>query len=169
MDREGLSRTQRGSRRDSAVTARLVRTLPAATAVSSTNSWFVQNWGLVVTAAATLVTLALSLGAPNTYKPASLGNSAAAHVGHQSLFASPKSRGGVSIVQRSKARVLQEDVVTTPIVQYETKLQLFMCNPNLAEVGNDAHLVDETRLASALSNIVGLRQVRVNGEYVKCL
>lgn len=91
-----------------------------------------------------------------------MGNSAA-HVGHQSLFASPRSRGGISIVHRSKARVLQEDpdVVTTPIVQYETKLQLFMCNPSLDEVGNDAHLVDETRLASALSKIDGLRQVRV--------
>eukprot|EP00903_Cladosiphon_okamuranus_P018775 g17272.t1 len=83
----------------------------------------------------------------------------AAHAGHQSLFASPKSRGGISIVQR-KGRVLQEDeaVVTTPSVQYETKLQLYMCNPSLVEVGNDAHLVDETRLASALSKIDGLQQ-----------
>lgn len=84
-------------------------------------------------------------------------------MGYQSLFASPKNRGGISIIQRSTGRVLQEDTpgITTPIVQYETRLQLFMCNPSLVEVGNDAHLVDETRVASALSKIDGLRQVRV--------
>lgn len=136
--------------------------LPAA-AVSSTSPWFAQNWGLVVTAAATLVTVALSLGVSNSSKATFIGNSAA-HGGHQSLFASPKSRGGISVVQR-KGRVLQEDeaVVTTPIVQYETKLQLYTCNPSLVEVGNDAHLVDETRLASALSKVDGLRQVRSGG------
>lgn len=110
------------------------------------------------------MTLAFSLGASNSSKPALMGNSAA-NAGHQSLFASPKSRGGISIVQqsRSRGRVLQQDtaVVTTPIVQYETKLQLYMCNPSLVEEGNDAHLVDETRLASALSRVDGLRQVRV--------
>eukprot|EP00752_Nemacystus_decipiens_P002102 g2010.t1 len=117
--------------------------------------------GLVVTAAATLATLAISVGSPNTSEPVSMVINSAVHVGHQSLFASPKSRGGISIVQPSKTRVLQEDsddVVTTPIVQYETKLQLFMCNPSLVEEGNDPYLVDETRLASALSKIDGLRQ-----------
>lgn len=92
-----------------------------------------------------------------------MGNSAAG-VGHQSLYASPKNRGGISIVEQPRGRVLQEDtaVVTAPIVQYETKLQLYICNPSLVEAGNDAYLVDETTLASALSKIDGLRQVKVD-------
>lgn len=155
-----MSRTRRGSRRGSAVTARLVRTLPAAQS-SSLHSH--QTWGLVVTAAATFVTLAVSLGASNTSTPDVMGSSAA-RVGHQSLFASPKNHGGISIVQRSRGRALQEDtaVVSTPIVQYGTELQLFMCSPSQIEAGDDAYLVDETRVASALSKVDGLRQVRVD-------
>lgn len=58
--------------------------------------------------------------------------------------------------------MLQEDsgAVTTHTVQYETKLQLFMCNPSLVEEGNDAYQVDDAHLAGALSKVGGLLQVR---------
>lgn len=127
-------------------------------ASSSSNSSTSESWGLVVTAAAALATLALSLWENSRHGVMS----SSGHMRNPSLFASPQQRGGISIVQQSRGRLLQENsgAVTTPTVQYETKLQLFMCNPSLAEEGNDAYQVDDARLAAALSKVSGLRQVR---------
>lgn len=171
MDRGMAPRRQERSRRGDAVTARLVRTLPvAAAAASSTSSWnnpwLVENWGLIIMAAMTVATVAFSTG---TSTPGTMSTSTRG--GHQSLFASPTSRGGISIARAGqqpsspwrRGRALQEgnaDDVGSPIVEYETKLQLFMCNPDLAEEGSGGYLVDETSLAAALSRVTGLRQVK---------
>ncbi|CAM9126605.1 unnamed protein product [Ectocarpus sp. 12 AP-2014] len=155
------------SRRGAAVSARLVRTMPAARASSSSlNPWVARNWGLVVAAVATVATVAFSLGTTaSTSRSGAMTGSA--RVGQQSLYASPKSRGGISVAQarrpssvRPHGRVLQEETPTviTPIVEYGTKLQIFMCNPSLEVERNDAHLVDQASLAAALSNISGIKQ-----------
>jgi len=127
-------------------------------APSSSNSSLAEGWGLVITAAVALTTLVLSLGGDSRRGAMSSSD----RTGNPSLFASPQQRGGISIVQQSRGRSLQENsgAVATPTVQYETKLQLFMCNPSLEEEGNDAYQVDDVRLASALSKISGLQQVR---------
>lgn len=115
--------------------------------------------------AATLATIPCFLGTNNT--PRSGAMSSPVSVGHQSLFSSPKSRGGISIAQQqsfgwSASRALQEGTVIVPIVEYATNLQLFMCNPSLIEEGNDAYLVDEDSLAAALSKVGGLLQVSLD-------
>lgn len=163
MSRRGTLRTWGGSNRGSTAIARLVKTTRAPRASSTSNRWLAQNWGLLVTAAATLSTIPCFMGTTNY--PRSGAMSSPASVGHQSLFASPKSRGGISIAQQqpsgwSTGRALQEEeTVATPIVEYDTKLQLFMCNPTMVEDGGDAYLVDEDRLAAALSKVSGLLQV----------
>lgn len=87
-------------------------------------------------------------------------------VGHRSLFAPPGGSGGVSIEQSWSrgGRRLQNDegVVVKPVVEYATQLELFMCNPSLVVEGNDAYLVDGTRVAVALGRIDGLGQVTKN-------
>lgn len=76
----------------------------------------------------------------------------------QSLYASLGKRDGFSIVEAG--RVLQEEGdVSEPRISYETRLQLFICNPSLVEDGNDTYLVDTTRFTLALSRIPGLGQV----------
>ncbi len=159
MNRGGTTRWE-GARRSSTVTRRFVRVMgDTGRASSPSNSSLAEGWGLVVTAAATLATLALSLGGNSRHGVISSSD----HMGNPSLFASPQQRGGISIVQQSRGRLLQENsgaVTTRTAVQYETKLQLFMCNPSLAEEGNDAYQVDDARLATALSKVSGLRQVR---------
>lgn len=138
--------------------------MPARRSSSTSNPWLAQHWGILVTAAATLATIPWLLGTTNSPRPGAIGSSAG--VGHQSRFASPKSRGGISIAQQqpsgwSAGRALEEQtIVTTPVVKYETNLQLFMCNPTL-EQGNDASLVDEDSVAAALSKVSGLLQVRL--------
>lgn len=77
----------------------------------------------------------------------------------QSLYTSPVERDDISIVK--DGRVLQEEgYVSEPRINYETQLQLFICNPSLVEDGNDAYLVDTARFTLALSRILGLGQVK---------
>lgn len=172
MNRDGALRTRGGSRRGDALIARLVKTMPAPRASSTSNPWLAQNWGVLVMAAATVATVPCLLGTTDSPRPGAMTSSTG--VGHQSLFATPKSRGGISIAQQrssgwSAGRALQEQTtVTTPVVQYGTNLQLFMCNPS-PEEGNDASLVDEDSLAAALSKVSGLQQVSLNGTAVQSI
>lgn len=165
MDRGQAPGMQERSRRRDAVTTRLVRTLPAAAASSSTswNNRLSDNLGLIIMAAVTVATVVFSAGTstPGTNKTSTRGN-------HQSLFASPTSHGGISIARAGqqssspwpRRRALQEENdVGSPIVEYETLLQLFMCIPDLVEEEGGAYLVDESSLAAALSKVTGLRQV----------
>lgn len=93
--------------------------------------------------------------------PTSRSVASPSHIGHQTLFGKSE-RGAISIEgQPGRARrVLQEDVVSQPLVDYETQLELFMCNPSLTAEGNNAYIVGEEEMAAALARVIGLGQVR---------
>lgn len=158
----------RGLRRGEAIAPRLVRTMPesrrGAPSLSMKSSSRAEHFGLAAMAVAALVTVTFSVG---TISPGSNNIKSTPSVGYQSFFASPGSKGGISIKKQSwpsqepAGRVLQEedDVVDTTVVEYTTQLQLYMCNPSLDLEGSDAYEVDETRLAAALGKISGLGQV----------
>lgn len=107
-------------------------------------------------AAAAVFTIAMSLG--KTTPGSRVRPSFTA--GHQSLYASPGKRSGVSVAKKGAGRLLQVEAVGKPLVEYETQLQLFMCNPSAVVEGNDAFRVDEESLVSALALVNGLGQVQ---------
>lgn len=165
-------RIRASSRRADTITRRLVRTMPeriGSSGSTTTKAWLAQNLRFAIMAAAAITTIALSLRTSTTLGSRTtirLGS-----VGHQSLFASSSyNSGGISIshrlsrrTRRGAGRVLEaegeEDVVSKPLVAYETQLELYLCNPTLEVEGNDAYIVDETRLAEALARIAGLGEV----------
>lgn len=142
------------------------------------NPWLSQNWGLLVMAGAAVGTIIVSAGTqvessarPNHFPP----------VAHQTLFsvnsgvsavAMPpsaasyrnqgRSRVAAALGALGRHRTLQEngEVLDKPVVEYETQLELFMCNPTLVTEGNDAYIVGTAELANALSRVHGLKQVR---------
>lgn len=171
MLRSGTLRI-RGSRRAETITQRLVRTMPErGPSGSTTRAWLAQNLRLAIMAAAAIAAVALSLGTSTQLGPRTTLLSRP--VGHQSLFASSSyNGGGISISHRpsrrrtTSVRVLADEeeegeVVSKPLVAYETQLELYLCNPSLVVDGNDAYTVDEARLAAALGRIAGLGEVRI--------
>lgn len=81
--------------------------------------------------------------------------------------ASRRNRGRPGVIAGmgvlGRGRTLQEadeDAVKKPVVEYETQLELFICNPTLEIEGNDAYLVGTSELTNALSRVQGLKQVR---------
>lgn len=160
----------RGSRRGDTITQRLVRTMPErGPSGSTTRAWLAQNLRLAIIAAAAIAAVALSLGTSTRLGPRTKLSRPA---GHQSLFASSYNSGGISISHRpsrrrtssTAGRALADEegeLVTKPLVAYETQLELYLCNPSLVVDGNDVYTVDEARLAAALGRIGGLGEVRI--------
>lgn len=148
-----LSRRNRGFHRGDPIKTRLVQTRLVRGA--STNSSRAQNWGLLAVTAMAMVTMIFSMF------PASRSVASPPHVGHQTLFGKSE-RGAISIEGQpgSARRVLQDDVVNKPLVDYETQLELFMCNPSLTVEGNNVYIVGEEEMAAALARVNGLGQVR---------
>lgn len=118
---------------------------------TSTKSSPAQHWGLLVMTAVAVVTMGFSI-IPTSRRVAS-----PSPVGHQTIFGK-SGRGGISIEgqPRKRGRVLEEEVVSKPLVDYETQLELFIC----AVEGNDAYVVGEEQMAAALTRVSGLGQVR---------
>lgn len=117
-------------------------------------------------AAAAIAAVALSMG---TSTKLGARTTLSRPVGHQSLLTSSYNSGGISISRRrtsSTGRVLAQEgeegeIVSNPLVAYETQLELYLCNPSLVVDGNDAYTVDEARLAAALVRIGGLGEVKM--------
>lgn len=159
----------RGSRRGDTITQRLVRTMPErGPSGSTTRAWLAQNLRLAIMAAAAIAAVALSLGTSTRLGPRTKLSRPA---GHQSLFASSYNSGGISISHRLSRRTSstagraladeEGELVTKPLVAYETQLELYLCNPSLVVDGNDVYTVDEARLTAALARISGLGEVRI--------
>lgn len=151
---------------------------------SRDNPWLAQNWGLLAVATIAVVTMTRSAGttawssremsgdftsvARQTLFLSTAGSGGMAHASVHPPSPSQRRRRASAALADFRGRLLQaesgeEDVMGTPIVKYETQLELFMCNPTVISEGNDAYLVGAPQLTNALSRVQGLNQVCERG------
>lgn len=149
------------------------------------NLWLSQNWGLVALAAIAVATMTVSAGTQTEPPKKPIREFPA--VPHQTLFASvgsgitamgglppaaavqqqqqqqqqhPRTQESMVLRDLSWGRRVLQDTTEQPGVEYETQLELFICNSALETEGNDAYLVGTDELVKALSRVEGLNQVR---------